>query len=511
MKAKMAIIAAAILIVTCAVHLTGGIGEARDAGSKKETLVVALNAEPSVLDPHGSMGIPDRRAMRQIYDTLIVQDESMNIVPALATKWEFKDDSTIVFELRKNVKWHNGEPFRANDVKYSLQRAIDSNFTARYVNMIDIENTKVIDDATIEVKLKQPFGPILSHLAYTAIAMVNEKAVSEAGNGYGRNPVGTGPFKFSKWTAGDRIEFDVNENYWGEKPAFKHLIMRVVTEDANRAIELETGGVDIAYEITANDIGRLEKNKNTWISRIPNFATTFIGFNCAKEPMSNPKVRQAVAYALNTSEIIEAVFFGTGELGKGPLPSTVWGFYDGIKPYPYDVEKAKSLMAEAGIKGDIPILLYTNDNQQRITIAEIAQNQLKQIGMNVQTKIVEQAAYLPALENKEEDMYILSWTTVTGDADFGLYMQYTTASFGKGGNRSFYSNPKVDALLELGRNSVDDAERKEAYGEAQVLITEDAPAVYLWQGESIFGLRKGISGFKNMPSGIVSLAEVVFE
>ncbi len=424
------LLTAAILLSGC-----GGGGAGGEGGSTgKDTLTVAIGGEPTSLDPQGSSGMNDRRVTKQIYDTLVTQDAEMNIQPGLATEWEYEDDTTIVFHLRENVKWHNGEDFTAADVLYSLKRAAESDYSKSYADMIDIANTVAVDDYTVSVKLLEPFAPILSNLAFSALSIVNEKEVTEGGDTYGRNPVGTGPFKFVSWSAGDRIELETFDEYWGTKPAFEHLVIRVVTENANRAIELETGGVDIAYEIQANDVDRLEENEETVVSRVPNFAVTFLGFNCDKEPMNNPLVRQAVAYALNTQEIADTVYFGIGSVATGPLPSTVWGYADGLPSYSYNVEKAKELLAQAGITTPLSLTLYTNDATDRTTIAEIVKNQLGQIGMEVEIQIIEQATFLGELEKKEEDMYLLSWTTVTGDADFGLYSQYTTESFGASGN-----------------------------------------------------------------------------
>lgn len=476
----------------------------------KDTLVVALGGEPTSLDPQGSSGMNDRRVVRQIYETLVVQDAEGNIQPGLATSWEWEDDTTIVFKLKEGVKWHNGETFTADDVYYSLNRAIESSYTKSYANRIDIENTKVIDPQTISVKLLSPYAPIMANLAFCALSIVNENAVTEGGENYGRNPVGTGPFKFVNWTAGDSIELEVFDEYWGAKPAYDKMVIRVITESANRAIELETGGVDIAYEIQANDISRLEENAGTVISRIPNYAVTFLGFNCdSSSPMSDPRMRQAVAYALNTEDISNAVYLGIGKPATGPIPSTVWGYTDEVPTYEQNIEKAKELLAQAGVETPKTLKLYTNDATDRTTIAEIVKNQLAQIGLEIEIHIIEQASFLATLEAKE-DMYLLSWTTVTGDADFGMYTQYTSGSFGASGNRSYYYNPAVDEAPEIGQTSIDDQERLDAYKTAQQLIVEDAAAVYIWQGESVFGLSKNVNGFINLPSSLVSLAEITF-
>ena len=500
-----------LLASVLAIAMLCGMFAGSAFAASKDTLNVALGGEPTSLDPQGSSGMNDRRVCRQIYETLVTQDQDMNIQPGLATSWEYTDDTTIVFHLRENVKWHNGESFTAADVLYSLNRCVNSSYTKSYSNMIDLENTVATDDYTVVVKLKQPYAPILANLAFTALSITNQKAVEEGGEQYGRNPVGTGPFKFIKWVAGDRIELEVFDEYWGEKPAFSKMNIRIISESANRSIELETGGVDIAYELSTNDIGRIEDNPDTRVERMPSFAVTFIGFNCDESSvMSDKRLRQAVAYALDTVGIVNVVYYGAGQVATGPIPSSVWGYSDEVGSYDYDVEKAKALIAETGIATPISVKLYTNETTERQTIAEIVKNQLGQIGIAVEIVTVEQATYLATVEAKEEDMYILSWTTVTGDADFGMYTQYTSGSFGASGNRCYYYSPEADEALGTGRSSTDNATRLEAYKKAQQIIVEDVPAYYLWQGESLFGLSSRVQGFVNMPNTLVSLAGITF-
>ncbi len=480
--------------------------------SSKDTLTVAQGADPKGLDPQGGNEQPGSRVMKQIYNTLVEQNEKMELVPGLAESWKFEDDDKVlVLNLRKGVKFHNGETFKASDVKFTLERASASPDVSHIVSAIDATKIEVVDDNTIKIGLKFPFAPILSHLAHTASSIVNEKAVKDGGDQYRQNPVGTGPYKFVEWKIGDSITMVRNEEYWGTPAPVKNLIMRTITENANRTIEVETGGIDIAYDIPPADIARVEGNADLKLIRSLNFSSAYIGFNAAKAPFDNPKVRQAINYALDMDSIVKAVYYGAGKPSKGPITEKVWAFNDKLEAYSYDVEKAKALLAEAGFPNGFSTTLWTNDNAQRIEIAEIAQNQLKAIGIEAKVEIIEWAKYLEDTANGKHDMYILGWVCVTGDPDYGLFATFHSSSFGAAGNRSFYKNDKVDELLDKGRTSVVPAEREASYKEAQQIIRDDAPWIFVQQGEDLNAVRKNVEGFVNNPAGHHKLFNVYFK
>lgn len=482
-----------------------------EAPETDETLIVAQGADPASLDPHATNDQPSSRVMAQIYERLIVQTEDMELEPGLAESWESIDDRTFEFKLREGVMFHNGEEFTASDVEFTLLRALESSHVGHIVGAIDPEGIEVVDDYTIRISTTEPFAPILAHLAHTASSMLNEKAVTEGGEDYGQNPVGTGPFKFDSWTTGDRVEIVRNDDYWGEKAKVARVIIRNVPENANRAIEVETGGAHIAYDIAPNDISRIEDNADLKMIRTPNFSTTYVGFNAEKAPFDDVRVRQAINYAVNMDAIVNAVYQGAGSPSKGPLGPNVWASNQDLEPYGYDVEKAKELMAEAGYADGFSTTIWTNENQQRIDIAEILQNQLREIGITADAQVLEWGAYLDGTAAGEHDMFILGWVTVTGDPDYGLYALFHSGQHGAAGNRTFYTNPRVDELLELGRVTVDADAREAAYLEAQELIRDDAPWIFTWTGEELTATSANVVGFKNHPAGHHKLFTVSFQ
>lgn len=482
-----------------------------DSGPKKDILIVGQGADAKSLDPHASNDQPSSRVIKQINDTLIYQNEEMELLPSLAESWKQLDELTYEFKLKKGVKFHNGEELKASDVKFTLLRALESPNVGHIVGAIDPTKIEISDDYTIKISTKEPFAPLLAHLAHPSSSILNEKAVTEAGDDYGQNPVGTGAFKFVKWTTGDKIELTRFDEYHGEAPKYKDLTFRAIVEGTNRTIELETGAIDIAYDVLPTDMSRVEGNSELTLNKKENLSTNYIGFNVAKKPFDNVKVRQAINHALDKESIIKNVLVGSGKVPKGPLAPIVWGAAEGLPSYDFNIEKAKQLLADAGYPDGFKTTLWTNDNTIRINIATIVQNQLKQIGIEVDTQVVEWGAYLDGTAKGEHDMFILGWTTVTGDADYGLYPLFHSSQFGDAGNRTFYKNDRVDELLVKGRASADPAERKAAYDEVQKLVNDEAPWVFLYNAQYLDGTRANVKGFIQHPAGHHLLSTVYFE
>lgn len=489
-----------------AVETTDGADGEATAGA--EEIIVGQGADPVTLDPHGQNDQSSSRVRVQIFDTLLEQDKELEFQPALAESWEQIDDLTWEFKLREGVTFHNGEEFDADDVIYSLNRAIESPSTGHIVNMINPDGFEVVDPHTLRISTNEPFGPFLAHLAHPAASITNQEAVEEAGDQVDVQPVGTGPYKLQDWARGDRVTLERYEDYWGDLAKTPRIVFRNIAENANRTIELETGGIHLAYDILPNDISKVEGNDDLQLFREPNFSTTYVGFNCEKEPLNDPLVRQAINHAINMDEVVEAVYFGTGAKAAGPLGPNVTFANQDLEPYEYNPERARELLAEAGYPDGFETTIWTNDNKIRMDIAEIMQNQLREVGITATPEVLEWGAYLSQTAEGEHDMFILGWVSVTGDADYGLYPLFHSSQFGDAGNRTFYANDEVDRLLETGRTATDDAEREAAYMEAQEIIRDEAPWIFTWTGEDLTGGSAKISGFELHPAGHYRLKDV---
>lgn len=484
-------------------------GSQETGGSGKDTLVVAQGADPKSLDPHASNDQPSSRVNKQIYNTLVEVTEDMEIEPSLAESWEQVDETTWKFKLREGVKFHNGEELKASDVKFSLDRMMNSPEVAHIVGAV--ESVEIEGDYTVIIKTKEPFAPILAHLAHTAASILNEKAVTEAGDDYQNNPVGTGPFKFVSHDVGDKVTLERFDDYFGETAKVKTLVFRNIPEGTNRTIGLKTGEVDIAYDIEPIDLDKVREDDKLVLIEEESLSTTYIGFNTKKAPFDDVRVRKALNHAINVDEIIEVVLEGAGTKATGPINDKVYGYNQSLSGYEYNPEKAKELLAEAGYPDGFKTSIWTNDNPVRVRIAELVQAQLKEVGVDVTIEEVEWGAYLERTAAGEHDMFILGWVTVTGDADYGLYPLFHSSQHGGAGNRTFYTNAEVDQLLDKGRTSIDENERLEAYAKAQEIIVEDAPQIFLYFQTQNAGVQSNIEGFRLHPAGHHKLVNVGFK
>ena len=501
MKKKFGLLVTIILsmlfLVAC-----GGNGdkkEGADAGAStgKDTLVIAQGADAKSLDPHASNDNPSSRIRVQIYDRLMDLDDNGVPQPMLAESWERPDDKTIIFHLRKGVKFHNGDEMKASDVKFSLERALASPEVSHILT--GINGVEVLDDYTVKVTTEKPMAAILNNLAHTTIAILSEKATKEAGDKFGQNPVGSGPYKFVSWQSGDRVTLEAFPEYWQGEAPVKNVVFRNIVEETNRTIGLETGELDIIYDIQGMDKNKLKDDDRFVVIEGPQVSMTYLGFNMKKAPYDNPKVREAISYAIDQKPIIDTVFLGAGEAANSIIGPNVWGYYD-VEKYTQDIEKAKALLAEAGYPNGFKAKIWVNDNPVRRDTAVILQDQLKQIGIDLAIETVEWGAFLDGTARGDHEMFLLGWGTVTRDPDYGMYELISTATMGAAGNRSFYSNPTVDKLLEEGRTELDPEKRKAIYKEIQEIIRKDIPMYMIIYPLQNVVTQKNIKNFKLDPA-----------
>ncbi len=492
---KMRLLRTCLAAVLC-LSLLSACGKRADGGAAapggKDTLVVAVANEPTTMDPYGKNDSTSANFKVQVFDTLLALGPDGEAVPCIAESWEYTDDTTLVLHIRDGVVFHNGDPLTADDVFYSIGQTMASTYLQPFVDVIDLEKSTVDDEHTITLRMTQPCGPLFSQLCYVYI--VPQKYHSEKGaEAFAEEPVGSGPFA----------------RYWGAKPSVNKLIMRIIAEPSSRTVEIESGGVDIAMNISASDLPMLEENPDVQILRADSYNNCFIGFDCTLAPYDNKLVRQAISCAIDKESIVQTVYGTTGSVADGPISPAIWGYNPGLKPYAYDPEKAKQLLAEAGYPDGIDVVITTSDAQLRIDIAEMVQNQLAAVGIRTSVEVLENATYLDKIVNGGFQMYILTWPTYTGDADYGLSDTFHTGS-ATWANTARYSNPDVDALLDTGANTIDQDARRDAYYKAQELIVEDCPWVFLWNSEEIAVARSSVQGLEAPPSGRYSFNKVTF-
>ena len=458
----------ALMLLLSACGSEGPENSGEPAGETKDTVIVGSNAEPTVLDPPNQQNVPAGMINVQIYDGLVRQNnETGEIEPCLATSWEYVDDYTIRFHLRDDVYFHDGSKFTAEDVKFTFDRGAECTMKAMIFEPFDTSKTKIIDENTIELGTKEVFPPMLTYLTNNATLIVSKSAVEAAGSDdvYGRNPVGTGAYKFVEWIAGDRVILERNENYWGEAPEFKNLIIRTITDDTTRAMALENGEIDIAYSMTAAQVEMLGSSEVADVISFPGYVTQYCALNAAYEPLSDKRVRQALRYAVDMDTISE-IAYGNGVVADGPITPTLSCYVpasDGLE-YEQDIEKARALMKEAGYENGFDLEISCNESQMLITLGEMLANAWREIGVNAQVRSMEFSAQTAAIYAGEGAAWIS------------------------------FDNPEINELFDLASTELDAELRNEYYAEAQRLLREDMPWLWLRFTDNIFGMSKGLTG-----------------
>ncbi len=479
---------------------------------EEKELVVANYADVSHLDPHQATDTASHWVNNQIYDGLVQRTEDMGVEPSLAEDWEFVDDRTVEFYLREGVTFHNGEEFTAHDVKFTYERLLDEDEAfagASRLEMVDVENIEVIDDHTIQIPTHEPFGAILTYLAHSSSLIINQEAVEEYGEDYNQNPIGTGPFEFEEWQEGDRVVLSAYEDYWGGAPEIERLVFRAVPEGTNRTIELETGGAHVAESIERMDLDRIEEHEELDLHVYEILRIAYMGYNCVQEPFDDPRVRQALNWAIDVEAMAETVYGELGTPASGFTNSNIWAHNPDVETYTeQDMEKAQELLEEAGYEDGFEITITINDDDERRDLAEVASSMWAELGVETEVEILEWGTFLDATGEGDIELFFLGWLASTGDPHHAMHPLFHSDNHGGGGNRTFYTNEEVDALLDEGVVEPDEDERFAIYQETQEIIAEDAPWLPLIDVTDAVGVHEDVVGFEPCPSGYHMFDEV---
>ena len=487
--------------------IASGYSDAGKANPAKETLIVATNAGPVDLDPHGTNDQNTNDVRYQIYEPLVNIDVDGKVLPGLATAWKWIDDTTIDFTIREGVKFHNGKKLKPEDVLYSFKRALTNEFTSSYLANIMLDRSSVLKDGKVELKLKVPVSALLSRLS--RVMIINEETWTQVPEKeLLSNPVGTGPYKFTKWVEGDRLEFDAFPDYWGGAAPFKKLVMRIIPEAASRALEIEAGSVDVALSIQASNVEILEKSKDIKLYSTPCYMITYMGFDANVAPYNKKEVRQALSYALNREAIAKTVYSGLGTPALfGRMSEVYWGYTEsGMTKYPYNPGKAKELLAKAGYPNGFSMNLSLSEAEKdQIDMSEIIQSQLKNVGIKVKIDIIENATFLNTIVNGGFDTFLLN--SVGYSADPGEALKSFIASRPTWSNTTRYKNDKLTALIEKGQATIKEDAKFAIFKEAQQIIADELPWIFLIHNRVAFATRSSVGGIKAYPSRILFFKE----
>lgn len=465
------------------------------AGNVPDMLVVAVPEAPVYVDPHIQATVATYRVTTQMFDRLVQLDQDMQIVPKLAESWEVENDTTTIFHLRQGVKFHNGETMTAEDVKYSLERCMASD-GVNY-NYLIIDRIEIVDDYTVKIITKEPFNALLSRLTLDAASIISKKA-AESGEDFNAHPVGAGPFKFVSWDIGGDVVLEAFEDYYGGASPLKKLIFRTVPEAINRTIGLETGEIGLAYDLDPTDMDTVRGNENLQLLDSRGTSSWYLGSNCKKPILEDVRVRQAIAYAVNKQDFIDITFGGSATMSHNTmLYDGLFGYAPDTVTYDTDIDKAKELLAEAGYPDGFDTTLWCIDTQKFMTGAVVIQDQLKKIGINVEVKSMDNATFTTAVGAGEHDLFLAEKVAI--DPDSMLRSMYHTEALGLSGNRSFWTTPEVDKLLDEASTTTDMAKSEELYVQAQTIIAEQVPVYPLAIDNLNGGAQNYVKGFRLYP------------
>lgn len=478
-------------------------------------LIISESADINALDPKFIKGRQTQDVVRLIFDSLYHRDNNMQIIPWLATSYENPDELTWRFHLRQGVKFHNGNDFTADDVKFTLGRLAedDSVWNARKF----VERVEVVDDYTVDIITMEPYAAFMTRVVLWH--MTDEEYFEEIGaDGFASAPIGTGPFEFVEWVKDERLVLEANPDYWGGSPRIQTVIFQPIPESATRIAALESGDVDIITAVPPEYVDQAPGGVE--IVTVPGTRAFYLGMNVDVEPFDDVRVRQAMNYAIDVESIIENVLNGLARRIDNPLLPEAFG-YAATPVYSYDLDKARSLLAEAGYPDGFEMELDTQPPLKEI--AEILAGQLSAVGINAKVNIMERAALYAKYEPGGSQTFLTSWGNSEADADGILSKQFYSKRYGcdllaTEGETGFgnadlgcyytgYANAEVDAAIEGGQINVNPDKRKAHYYTALTIIVEEAPWLFLYNPSEIFAHRERVQDWVPRSDALFNLDE----
>lgn len=476
--------------------------------AQAKPLTVGVEFNLTKLDPTNINDTLTMAALRTVYQGLLGFDKDFNIVPLLAERYEASADAKeFTFYLRKGVKFHDNTDFNAQAVKFNLDRlANPDNKLSRRALISMLDHVEIIDDYTVKVVLKEPYGAFASSLAHPGTMMISPAAIEKYGKDIDRHPVGTGAFKFKNWS-GDAFEVTRNDNYWGEKPQVDGVVIRSVPESGSRFAMLQAGELQYVPDFPSELVQVAQKIPTLDVILAPSIYEFYVSVNMLKKPFDDKRVRLALNYAVNKDAFCKVVLNGYCEPATSPIPPLL-KFYSNVGQYEYNPEKAKQLLAEAGYPNGFETEIFSRNSTAIIRGMQFLQQELAKVNVKVTVTPLEAGVEADRVwgaqspEQSTVQMLYSGWSASTGDADYGLRPLLASASFPPNMyNTSYYKNEKVDEELAEGLKTADEAKRAEVYEKVQKIVFEDAPWIFLGQKQNISAKSKSLSGVYMLPDG----------
>jgi peptide/nickel transport system substrate-binding protein len=467
---------------------------------------MGIESRPKSIDPRYSTDANGMRiAHHLIFSSLVQLGYDLKIVPELAKSWDIKDNKTYIFHLRDNVFFHNGEKLTASDVKFTFEHLMDpatkSPFRGTYNGVID--KIIALDDHTVKFVLTKS---VASFLTSIIMPIIPEKSVKKGS--FEKNLTGSGPFKLVK-SSPTEIVLSSFEKYYGGKPKFDNLSIKVIKDDNTRFLKMRKGKLDIV--INALPMNKIDKFKSGDLAKrysvveSPGVTYQYLGFNMGNPAVSNPSIRKAIAYGINVKEIIDYRLNGHAIQSKSLISPVNYFHEKSSRMYEYNPKKAMELLKKAGFgpSKKLKLELKTSNNAQVVGIARIMQAQLTKIGIELKITSYEWGTFYSDIKKGNFQFTSMRWVGVT-EPDFYYDLFHSSQLPPKGRNRGRYVNKEIDSLVEKGRITLDPAKRKVVYGNIQKILSEELPYISLWHVNNVSIIHKRISGYKPHPTGAYS-------
>jgi ABC-type transport system substrate-binding protein len=478
-------------------------------GAEAGRLIYYESYDPRSLDPALSTDVPTGEMVTLLFDGLTQFDTDGRLLPGLSDRWTAdRRAQRYVFHLRPGVTFHDGRPFVGADVKRSFLRVLNPQTRGGRVWPLlpiagaqdyvdgrarDVRGIEVFGDTAVAFTLTEPLAVFPKFLAMPVASIVPSAPLP--GADFGQRPVGTGPWRFVAWQHDDYLRFARNDSYWGGPAAGESLTVRIVPEPLTRAAEFLAGRLSVA-EIPFGETARWQREHPDWLRRKPALRAIYVALNNARGPLRDPAVRRALNHAVNVPEILATVWSGRGVQAAGSIPPALGGSDGGRQPYAYDTAAARALLRGAGHGDGFAVQLWrSGTNVELGRVAQAIQAQLAAVGIRVEIVSRDASSMREAVRKGDTDMAVLDWWADYPDADNFLYPLFHSASFGPGGNYSFYGDRVTDSLILVARRTVDQAEREALYARIDARVHQAAPWIYLWFPVDLWAVQPSIEGW----------------
>jgi glutathione transport system substrate-binding protein len=514
-KVLFFVLVCSVLFVGCSSQESGG--DEKESAQKDKEMVIAVNENFISMDPHNTGDTNSNSVQSSMLEGLLGFDSDGQLTTVLAEDYSVSEDALeYTFKLRKNVKFHDGTDFNAEAVKVNIERIMnDDSLRLNSRGFNQISKIEVLDEYQIKVILKSPYSAMLTRFGSAKI--VSPKLIKEKGQDIAKNPVGTGPFKFVEWVQGDHLTVERFDDYWGKGNRVERITYKPVPENGSRVAMLKTGEADLVYPLPQQNIEELENNKDVVINKVPSTIARYVSINTTKKPFNDVRIRQALNYAVNKDAFIKVVNSGFGLPLDSIIPSKTL-YYSKQETYKHNIEKAKELLKEAGYPDGFKAEIWGNTNSDTMKGMQFIQQQLKQIGVDLEIKSMEEGTlsneiYGPQTpEEAKVQMWYVSWSAYASDITNATKPLFHSDSFPpNGANTAYYKNVDVDKWMDAVEVTGEEGKKEELYKNIQSAAYEDAPWIFLGVDEILAGVRSDVEGAQVGPTGRIIVNNANFK